>query len=124
MMNIGNYTLWLRLIGNAASSRQSELKRQSTSERKTSIRSVPRITRRRMRSGRHLALQRILFVVFFLLMAGLPLDSSQFRAQEWFGGPPTTATAQRGALGNVRAQVTWLQNATRSASTYASGGAD
>jgi len=36
-------------------------------------------------------------------------------------GPPTTPTAQRNALGAVRSQVSWLQNATRTASSSSQG---
>jgi hypothetical protein len=36
----------------------------------------------------------------------------------------TTPTAQRNALATVRSQVDWLQNATRTASSYATGSAD
>ncbi len=41
-------------------------------------------------------------------------------------GPPvavsTTPTSQRNALNNVRSRITWLQNATRTAPNYATGG--
>jgi hypothetical protein len=47
----------------------------------------------------------------------------------WPGAPgpmtpiPTTPNSQRNALSNVRSRVSWLQNATRSAPSYANNGA-
>jgi hypothetical protein len=41
---------------------------------------------------------------------------------QWPFGTPTTPDAQRNALGAVRSQVNWLQNATRTASGYGGGG--
>jgi len=41
---------------------------------------------------------------------------------QWPFGTPTTPDAQRNALGAVRSQVNWLQNATRTAPGYGGGG--
>jgi hypothetical protein len=46
-----------------------------------------------------------------------------------YGAPPAmtvpqTPQAQRTELNNLRSQVSWLQNATRTASSYATGGID
>ena len=38
--------------------------------------------------------------------------------------PATTPMAQRSAIGTVRSQVNWLQNATRTAGNYATGAPD
>jgi len=67
---------------------------------------------------------------FVSLMAGLPVAPPALRAQApWTAVPPmmavpTTPDAQRVALSNLRSRVNWLQNATRTAPNYASGGAD
>ena len=66
-----------------------------------------------------------------ITIVGLEFHLHPLRAQvAWPGGPPPmmaapqTPDAQRNALNVVRAQVGWLQNATRTASSYATGGAD
>lgn len=42
----------------------------------------------------------------------------------WPMASPTTPTAQRNALNTVRSQIDWLQNATRTAPSYATGAYD
>ncbi len=54
------------------------------------------------------------------LIALLPL----LGLAQWPFVPPTTPDAQRNALGAVRSQVNWLQNATRTASNYGGQGYD
>jgi hypothetical protein len=44
-------------------------------------------------------------------------------AQMPWGGPPITPDTQRAAMNSVRAQVNWLQNATRTAPNYGQNGA-
>ena len=65
------------------------------------------------------------------LLVGLLAVATPFspRAQPPFNNPPlppvpppTNPTAQRNALQSVRAQVNWLRNAIRTASSYGSGG--
>ena len=72
-------------------------------------------------------------VLAALLLAAVVLSTSEplLRAQPgWPYGPPpalavpTTPDAQRNAMNNVQAQVGWLKNAARTASSYATGGAD
>jgi hypothetical protein len=63
-----------------------------------------------------------------LLMGVLAVAPSIVRAQAPFYyppppfPPPTTQSAQRSALNAVRSQVNWLRNATRTGSSYATGG--
>ena len=57
-----------------------------------------------------------------IVCAGLmPLCPPQITAQ-WPFPPPTTRDAQRNALNAVKAQINWLQNATRTASSYGAQG--
>jgi hypothetical protein len=65
-----------------------------------------------------------------VLCIGMQVSPNVVRAQFWPGTPPTMVTgpnpssAQRNALNNVRSRVKWLQNATRSASSYRTGAAE
>ena len=65
-------------------------------------------------------------VTFWLGGAGLALILTMLwpvlAFAQWPFAPPTTPDAQRNALNAVRSQVSWLQNATRTAPGYASGG--
>ena len=127
-MRIENYAVWLRLISHAACSRRLELNRQAKPVAPAHVSQTP------ARDLEHLdgrvILRRILFVGLVLMINQAQLPRRGALAQEWFGGPPatatvpTTSTAQRNALSNVRMQVNWLQNATRSASSYGNAGAD
>lgn len=58
-----------------------------------------------------------------LLVAPALLPPHALRAQTPWGyqPSPTTPMAQQNALGAVQSQVNWLQNATRTASNYATG---
>jgi len=65
-----------------------------------------------------------------ILTVGLEFSQSVVRAQFWPGTPPAMisapnlASAQRNALSNLRSRVKWLQNATRSATSYKTGAAE
>ena len=127
-MRIENYALWLRLISHAATARRSELSRQTKPGIPVHATQIPH------RELEHLdgkvILRRILFLGLVLAIIQSQPVQPGAEAQDWFNGPPTTATvpttsaAQRNALSSVRTQVSWLQNATRTASSYGGGGAD
>jgi hypothetical protein len=62
-----------------------------------------------------------------ILIVGLQLSPNPVPAQVW--PPPMVSaanlsSAQRNALSNLRSRVKWLQNATRSASSYRTGAAE
>lgn len=66
-----------------------------------------------------------------LVLLGLTWQLFSLRAQPaWPYAPPpmlpadTSGNSQRAALNQVRTQVGWVQNATRTASNYGAGGAD
>ena len=65
-----------------------------------------------------------------VLVADLQLSPTAVQAQVWpyaqppMNAVPTTGNAQRNALSNLRSRVRWLQNATRTAPNYQTGGAD
>ena len=58
-----------------------------------------------------------LLVSFAVLWA-----SAVYAQDQWPFAPPTTPMAQRNSLNLVLNRVGWLQNATRTASSYAGGG--
>jgi hypothetical protein len=60
----------------------------------------------------------------FRFVAGLIALLPLLGLAQWPFVPPTTPDAQRNALGAVRSQVNWLQNATRTASNYGGQGYD
>jgi hypothetical protein len=67
----------------------------------------------------------LVFAAWCLLVALTALRPGQLSAQP--PGPypvPITPDSQRNALNNVRAQASWLQNATRTAPNYLTGAAD
>ncbi len=55
-------------------------------------------------------------------VAGLVILVPLLVLAQWPFVPPTTPPAQRSALDSVRAQVGWLQNATRTASNFGAQG--
>jgi hypothetical protein len=57
----------------------------------------------------------------FWLIVSIALVSLLAVAEPPGFAPITTPTAQRNALATVRSQVDWLQNATRTASSYTTG---
>ncbi len=59
-----------------------------------------------------------------LLMASLAVLWPRASSAQWPFGSPTTPDAQRNALSAVKAQVNWLQNATRTASNFGAQGYD
>jgi hypothetical protein len=67
--------------------------------------------------------QFALSAVLGLLVCLVAVYANRVCAQTpWPFAPPTTPMAQRNALNLVLNQVTWFQNATRTASSYTSGG--
>jgi hypothetical protein len=60
-----------------------------------------------------------------LLAMVATLTPGQLRGQSpWPGGAPITPEGQRNALKGVQTQVKWLQNTTRTAPSFASGGVE
>lgn len=65
----------------------------------------------------------LLVVAAGAVLALVILPATRSRAQmPGFFPTPTTPMAQKNALSAVQSQVSWLQNATRTASNYATGG--
>ncbi len=69
----------------------------------------------------HLSLNRAGFCVL-MLSAGLAVLWPAPVPAQWPFAPATTPDAQRNALSAVKAQVSWLQNATRTASNFGAQG--
>ena len=56
------------------------------------------------------------------LALGLIVGAPLLVFAQWPFAPPATPDSQRNALNGVRSQVSWLQNATRTASSYGAQG--
>ena len=73
-------------------------------------------------------IRKYALLTFVLALALLPVSPRVLRAQYPFYMPPPALppandrNAQRNAMANVRNAVGWLQNATRTASNYRTGG--
>lgn len=70
-------------------------------------------------STKKTALPAALGLLILLALLGASLVSAQ---APWPFAPPTTPMAQRNAMNLVINQVSWCQNATRTASSYTGGG--
>ena len=66
--------------------------------------------------------EKRLTLIRWLLLAQLFTLLSLPAGAQWPFAPPTTPSAQRSALNSVRAQINWLQNATRTAPSYGGQG--
>jgi len=55
-------------------------------------------------------------------VCGLKVLSPRFASAQWPGQASTTPDAQRNALGQVRSEINWLQNATRTSASYGEQG--
>jgi hypothetical protein len=63
-------------------------------------------------SRQYRGLEGLFLVIMLTILPLRPIPG------QWPFSVPTTPQSQRSALGNVRAEVNWVQNATRAASSY------